>query len=334
MKSAKNSGAPESPAACPLRPSQPGKDTLVKPGESASTDAKPGYVGRFAPSPTGALHFGSLLAALASFLDARAHHGRWLLRMEDLDPSREPAGAAQQILETLDAFALHWDGVVIYQSDRLTEYHNTLTFLNDQNLTYGCDCSRQRIRGNHGVYDNACRNRTSPPIDDFAIRLRLPDINIQFEDRIQGMYQQNLPSQCGDVVLRRRDGLIAYQLAVVVDDAWQGVTDVVRGYDLIDSTPRQIALQQILGYPTPRYAHIPVACNTLGQKLSKQHFAKALEPSNCRVYLREALRFLGQDLRGSPPSETPQRLLQRAIERWDIQRVPKLANIPVGHQLG
>jgi glutamyl-Q tRNA(Asp) synthetase len=334
MKSAKNSGAPESPAFCPLRPSAHVENTLLEPGVASSTDAKPSYVGRFAPSPTGTLHFGSLLAALASFLDARAHQGRWLMRMEDLDPSREPAGAAQQILETLDAFALHWDGEVIYQSDRLSQYHTTLSFLNDQNLTYGCDCSRQRIRGNQGVYDNVCRNRACPPIDDFAIRLRLPDINIQFEDKIQGMYQQNLPSQCGDVVLRRRDGLIAYQLAVVVDDAWQGVTDVVRGYDLIDSTPRQIALQHILGYQTPRYAHIPVACNTLGQKLSKQHFAKALEPSNSRVYLREALRFLGQDLSGSPPSETPQSLLQRAIERWDIQRVPKLANIPVGHQLG
>ena len=334
MKSAKNSGAPESPAARSLRPSSPGKSTLVEPGEPSSTDAKSDYVGRFAPSPTGTLHFGSLLCALASFLDARAHHGRWLLRMEDLDPSREPAGAAQQILETLDAFALHWDGDVIYQSDRLTEYHNSLAFLNDQNLTYGCDCSRQRSRSHEGVYDNLCRNRASPPTDDFAIRLRLPDTNIQFKDRIQGIYQQNLPSQCGDVVLRRRDGLIAYQLAVVVDDTWQGVTDVVRGYDLIDSTPRQIALQQILGYPTPRYAHIPVACNTLGQKLSKQHFAKALEPSNSRVYLREALRFLGQDLSGKPHTETPQSLLQRAIERWDIQRVPKLANIPVGHQLG
>ena len=334
MKSAKNSGAPESPAGCPLRPSAHVKNTLLEPGASSSTVAKQSYVGRFAPSPTGTLHFGSLLAALASFLDARAHQGRWLLRMEDLDPSREPAGAAQQILETLDAFALHWDGEVIYQSDRLPQYHTTLTFLNDKNLTYGCDCSRQRIRGNQGVYDNVCRNRASPPIDEFAIRLRLPDISIQFEDRIQGIYQQNLPTQCGDVVLRRRDGLIAYQLAVVVDDAWQGVTDVVRGYDLIDSTPRQIALQHILGYQTPRYAHIPVACNSQGQKLSKQHFAKALEPSNSRVYLREALRFLGQDLSGSPPSETPQRLLQRAIERWDIQRVPKLANIPVGHQLG
>jgi glutamyl-Q tRNA(Asp) synthetase len=292
------------------------------------------YVGRFAPSPTGALHFGSLLAALASFLDARANQGVWLLRMEDLDPSREPAGAAQQILETLQAFSLHWDGPVVYQSERLSEYHQTLKTLTDQAFTYGCDCSRQRVRAIQGIYDNRCRSRLTPPTDDFAIRLRLPDINIQFEDSIQGVYRQNLCSQCGDVVLRRRDGLIAYQLAVVVDDAWQGVTNIVRGFDLIDSTPRQIALQRILGCPIPRYAHIPVACNAMGQKLSKQHFAKALEPSNSRASLREALRFLGQDLSGSPPSETPQSLLQRAIERWDIQRVPKLANIPVGQPFG
>lgn len=278
------------------------------------------------------MHFGSLLAALASFLDARANHGMWLVRMEDLDPSREPAGAAQQILETLQTFGLHWDGPVVYQSERLSEYHHTLKTLTDQGHTYGCDCSRQRVRANQGIYDNQCRGRLTPLTDDFAIRLRLPDVNIQFKDSIQGVYRQNLCSQCGDVVLRRRDGLIAYQLAVVVDDAWQGVTDIVRGFDLIDSTPRQIALQRILGFTTPRYAHIPVACNALGQKLSKQHFAKAVEPSNSRVYLREALRFLGQDLDGSLQSETPQSLLQRAIERWDIQRVPKLANIPVGQQ--
>lgn len=278
------------------------------------------------------MHFGSLLAALASFLDARANHGMWLVRMEDLDPGREPAGAAQQILETLQTFGLHWDGPVVYQSERLSEYHHTLKTLTDQGHTYGCDCSRQRVRANQGIYDNQCRGRLTPLTDDFAIRLRLPDVNIQFKDSIQGVYRQNLCSQCGDVVLRRRDGLIAYQLAVVVDDAWQGVTDIVRGFDLIDSTPRQIALQRILGFTTPRYAHIPVACNALGQKLSKQHFAKAVEPSNSRVYLREALRFLGQDLDGSLQSETPQSLLQRAIERWDIQRVPKLANIPVGQQ--
>lgn len=292
------------------------------------------YVGRFAPSPTGALHFGSLLAALASFLDARAHQGRWLLRMEDLDPAREPPGAAQQILDTLNDFGLHWDGPVVYQSQRIDVYQQVLATLINNQQVYRCDCSRQRVRAMNSIYDNHCRERASPPASDYALRLKLPDISISFDDRIQGHYQQQLTQECGDIVLCRRDGLIAYQLAVVVDDAWQGVTDIVRGYDLIDSTPRQIALQQILSHPQPRYAHIPVATNQQGQKLSKQHFAKALDGRDAKQYLHEALRFLRQDLPAGSNRETPASQLQRAIERWDIQRVPKLANIPVRQQLG
>lgn len=292
------------------------------------------YVGRFAPSPTGALHFGSLLAALASFLDARAQQGRWLLRIEDLDPAREPPGAAQQIMDMLEEFGLHWDGPVVYQSQRLHAYEHALQTLQQQDLVYPCDCSRQRVRELNGIYDNHCRQRPSPPPGDCALRLKLPAIAQGFEDRIQGYRQQQLTQECGDVVLRRRDGLIAYQLAVVVDDAWQGITDVVRGHDLLDSTPRQIALQQMLGLPQPQYAHIPVACNQQGQKLSKQHFAKALDRRNARQYLREALSFLRQDLAASSNRETPASQLQRAIERWDIHRIPKLANIPVSSQLG
>jgi glutamyl-Q tRNA(Asp) synthetase len=292
------------------------------------------YVGRFAPSPTGALHFGSLLAALASFLDARANQGRWLLRMEDLDPAREPPGAAQQILDTLSDFGLHWDGPVVYQSQRIDAYQQVLHTLTERNLVYRCDCSRQRVRAMNSIYDNQCRTRESLPESAYAIRLKLPDVSIGFEDRIQGHYQQQLTHDCGDIVLCRRDGLIAYQLAVVVDDAWQGITDIVRGYDLLDSTPRQIALQQMLSYPQPRYAHIPVASNQQGQKLSKQHFAKALDGRDARQYLHEALRFLRQDLPPDSNRETPASQLQRAIERWDIQRVPKLANIPVRQQLG
>ncbi|MBU2098469.1 MAG: tRNA glutamyl-Q(34) synthetase GluQRS [Gammaproteobacteria bacterium] len=292
------------------------------------------YVGRFAPSPTGALHFGSLLAALASFLDARAHQGRWLLRMEDLDPAREPPGAAQQILDTLDDFGLHWDGPVVYQSQRIDVYQQVLSALISQLQIYRCDCSRQRVRALNSIYDNQCRNRPDPPETDYALRLKLPDTTIGFNDRIQGHYEQQLTRDCGDIVLRRRDGLIAYQLAVVVDDAWQGITDVVRGYDLLDSTPRQMALQQILQYPSPRYAHIPVASNQQGQKLSKQHFAKALDGRDAKQYLYEALRFLRQDLPTGSNRETPASQLQRAIERWDIQRIPKLANIPVRQQLG
>lgn len=291
------------------------------------------YVGRFAPSPTGALHFGSLLAALASFLDARANQGRWLLRMEDLDPAREPPGAAQQVLDTLDDFGLHWDGPVVYQSQRLEVYRQALETLRELNLVYPCDCSRQRVRAMNSIYDNACRDRLDPPGSDFAIRLRLPDTVLAFEDRIQGRYEQQLTRECGDIVLRRRDGLFAYQLAVVIDDAWQGITDVVRGYDLVDSTPRQIALQQMMNFPQLRYAHIPVATNQQGQKLSKQHFARALDGRAAKQYLHEALRFLRQDIPAGSNRETPASQLQRAIERWDIQRVPKLANIPVRQQL-
>ena len=292
------------------------------------------YVGRFAPSPTGALHFGSLLAALASFLDARAHQGRWLLRMEDLDPAREPPGAAQQILDTLADFGLHWDGDVVYQSQRIPVYRRVLDSLIAQKRVYRCDCSRQRVRAMNSIYDNRCRQRPDAPESDYALRLQLPDTMLAFDDRIQGHYAQHLTRECGDIVLCRRDGLIAYQLAVVVDDAWQGVTDIVRGYDLIDSTPRQIALQQMLSFTQPQYAHIPVACNQQGQKLSKQHFAKALDGRDAKQYLHEALRFLRQDLPAGSNRETPASQLQRAIERWDIQHVPKLANIPVRHQLG
>lgn len=291
------------------------------------------YIGRFAPSPSGALHFGSLLAALASFLDARAHRGQWLLRMEDLDPAREPPGAAQQILDTLVDFGFSWDGPVLYQSQRIPDYHKILQQLQVRQLIYPCDCSRQRIRALNGIYDNHCRGRHTVP-SPHALRLQLPDTVLAFDDRIQGHYEQDLRRDCGDVVLLRRDGLVAYQLAVVVDDALQGITDVVRGYDLIDSTPRQIALQQMLGLPTPRYAHIPVACNRQGQKLSKQHFARALDSREASLYLTEALKFLGQDTGSGQRREKPAAILERAAERWDIQRVPKLANIPVRDHLG
>lgn len=286
-------------------------------------------IGRFAPSPSGALHFGSLLAALASFLDIRSRGGQWLLRMEDLDPGREPAGAADQILRTLEDLALTWDGAVLYQSRRLDAYETALTELAERGLTYACDCSRQRVRSLGGVYDNLCRARTAPPAGSSAMRFRVPDKECCIDDRIQGRYCQHLRHDCGDFVLRRRDGLIAYQLAVVVDDQWQGITDVLRGHDLLDSTPRQIALQQALGYRQPEYAHIPVATNHRGQKLSKQHFARPLQLDSASVYLYEALAFLRQqppvELRKAPPAEQ----VAWAIPNWDIQRVPKLATIRV-----
>ncbi|MGB4246372.1 MAG: tRNA glutamyl-Q(34) synthetase GluQRS [Pseudohongiellaceae bacterium] len=295
---------------------------------------KADYIGRFAPSPSGPLHFGSLVAALASYLDARANNGLWLVRMEDLDPAREPPGAADEILSTLEHFGLHWDGSVLYQSQRLDAYQEALQTLQDKGLIYACDCSRSQIQEIGGVYDNRCRTRAlsvAPSGPSAALRVKVADEIIRFEDAVQGPQQQDLMRECGDFVLLRKDGLFAYQLAVVVDDAFQHITDVVRGHDLLHSTPRQIYLQRLLGYPTPRYAHIPVAVNELGQKLSKQHFAAPVSPESPSTQITAALRFLGMnpdaDLAGTPPVA----LLEWATGHWHIQAVPKLANIRLDH---
>ncbi len=290
--------------------------------------SKADYTGRFAPSPSGPLHFGSLVSALASYLDARFHRGRWLLRMEDLDPAREPPEAMDNILRALDQFGLHWDGDVLFQSQRLTEYKEALQQLREQGLIYKCDCTRLQIQAMGGVYDNRCRNR-SDFVTGGAERVQVSGNTVFFTDAIQGPQQQQLLRECGDFVLRRKDGLIAYQLAVVVDDAFQNITDIVRGSDLLDSTPRQIYLQQKLNFLTPHYAHVPVAVNEFGQKLSKQHFADPLDTSDPSAEIYRCLRFLGQrpplELVGAPSVS----LLSWAITHWDIQAVPKLANIPL-----
>ncbi len=283
-------------------------------------------IGRFAPSPSGPLHFGSLVAATASYLDVRHRKGRWLLRMEDLDPAREPPGAADQILRALEAHGLHWDGPVLYQSSRLDAYAEALAELRRQGRLFACRCSRQQIQADGGVYDGRCRTLGLPDKGN-AIRLRVDDVQVDFIDAIQGPQSQHLKQACGDVILRRKDGLYAYQLAVVVDDAWQGVTDILRGSDLLDSTARQIFLQQRLGLPTPRYAHVPVAVNELGQKLSKQHFAQALALEHCSGALLQALRFLGQAPEPALTRASVDEILAWAVQHWDIQAVPKLANI-------
>lgn len=293
---------------------------------------KADYIGRFAPSPSGPLHFGSLIAALASYLDARSAHGQWLLRMEDLDPAREPPEAAAQILSTLEALCLHWDGPVLYQSQRLAAYADALADLQGRGLIYSCDCSRLQIQAMGGVYDNRCRLRQLQPMEG-ALRVVVPDESFDFVDMIQGPQQQNPLRECGDFVLRRKDGLFAYQLAVVVDDAFQKITHVVRGSDLLDSTPRQLYLQKLLGFPCPHYAHIPVAVNDSGQKLSKQHFAAPLDLQRPTAQLLAALQFLGQ-LPGQQPdphlaTASPTELLVWGAAHWDIQAVPKLATIPL-----
>lgn len=288
------------------------------------------YTGRFAPSPSGPLHSGSLITALGSFLDARSHHGQWLVRIEDLDPPREQAGAADSILRTLEACGLYWDGAVLYQHTRLDAYRAALDELLTKDLTYPCACSRREIadsgiRGLEGlVYPGTCRNGLPPGKSGRAVRLRVPDHEmLEFHDRLQGILRQNLAHEIGDFVLQRADGYFAYQLAVVADDAFQRVTHVVRGADLLLSTPRQIYLQRCLGLPTPIYMHLPVAVNAAGEKLSKQTGAAPLDAKRPTLALFKALEVLRQ----APPeqlrNETPAALLTWAIAHWHPQNLQR-----------
>jgi glutamyl-Q tRNA(Asp) synthetase len=298
----------------------------------ASSDARhsgrtTAYCGRFAPSPSGPLHFGSLATALASFLQARRHGGRWLVRMEDLDTPRNLPGADATILRQLDAFGLSPDSAVLNQSTRLRAYSDALAHLADRHLTFGCGCSRQDI--GEGIYPGTCRGGLPPGRRARAVRVRVTDETIVFHDAVQGEFRQNLAREVGDFVVRRADNIVAYHLAVVVDDAWQGVSEIVRGADLLDSTPRQIFLQRLLGLPTPRYAHLPIAINEQGQKLSKQNGARAIAATRPAVMLRACLEFLGQQpepqLRGATPSE----VLDWGVAHWSLSRVPRCATIVV-----
>ncbi len=287
------------------------------------------YVGRFAPSPTGPLHFGSLFAAIASFLDARANEGLWLLRMEDLDPPREPEGAAEQILQQLQDFHLLWDADVLYQSTRIPAYDEVLTSLETKELCFNCSCTRPQVREMGSVYDGHCRDLEIKESEQSAVRFLTEPVDVSFTDGVCGHYSQNIEQDVGDFVIKRKDGLYAYQLAVVVDDEYQQITHVVRGADLLDSTPRQIFLQQQLGYRTPVYAHIPILLNDQGQKLSKQHFAKAIDSNNAKELVFRSLALLGQNPPQALLREQVRPQLDWAIEHWDIQAVPKLANIPL-----
>lgn len=269
-------------------------------------------IGRFAPSPTGPLHFGSLVSAVASFLDSKQSAGQWLLRMEDIDPPREVPGASSQILAQLEAHGLLWDKTVLYQSDRLASYIDAVDQLKNNGLVYPCQCNRQRIAGLGGIYDGQCRELQLQD-DNATLRLCLGDNNrIQrFDDQIMGRVEQNLHSGVGDFAVRRRDGLFSYQLAVVVDDEFQGITHIMRGSDLLDSTPRQIFLQKCLGYRQPEYAHLPVALNRDRQKLSKQNHAAALVTGRESVNLWMALAWLQQR-----PPPVLQRLDVGEILNW------------------
>ena len=288
------------------------------------------YVGRFAPSPTGLLHIGSLLTAAASYADARAHGGRWLVRMEDLDPPREMPGAADHILNTLEQFGFEWDGEVVYQSRRHALYRAALEDLTARGLAYPCTCSRKdwhaasRLGADGFVYDGTCARKKQPALSPFsdraAWRMRVPDETVAFHDRIVGAYGQNLAQDIGDFVLLRADGFWAYQLAVVVDDGEQGITHIVRGQDLLVSTPRQIYLQSSLHLPTPHYAHLPLLINRHGQKWSKQTRAEPLDMHRREALLRQVMGYL--KLPPAPAVDKPQELLDWAVQHWRLQTVP------------
>lgn len=271
-----------------------------------------GYRGRFAPSPTGPLHFGSLVAALGSWLDARHHDGRWLLRIEDIDPPRERPGAAAAQLRTLEAMGLRADEPPLWQSSRGDAYDAALAKLLAAGLAFECRCSRSDLAPAGGIH-RACVERPSGL--NAALRMRMPAERVGFIDRLRGAQTQDLRQEIGDVVLRRSDGLYAYQLAVVVDDAWQGITDIVRGADLIGSTPRQIALQRMLGMSTPRYLHLPLALDGSGQKLSKSLAALPVDDRDPLAALRAAWRFLLPDL-PSPEAGGVEGWLQGAVAAY------------------
>ena len=251
------------------------------------------YVGRFAPSPTGRLHLGSMATAVASCLDARAHQGQWLVRIEDLDPPREVPGAAKDILDTLEAFGLRWDGDVLFQSERHDAYQEALNVLLAHGRAFGCVCTRKSLAG-EPVYPGHCRGGLSEGVSPRSFRFAMPEHRpaLTWSDRWAGM-QQFAPDGIGDFVLKRADGFWAYHMAVVVDDAHQAVTDVVRGDDLLDSTPAHLALVDALSLEAPRYAHVPVVKNAQGQKLSKQTLAEPVDPGSRDEVLRLVFGHLG-----------------------------------------
>lgn len=276
------------------------------------------YKGRFAPSPTGPLHFGSLITALASYCEAKSHGGQWLVRIEDTDIPRIQAGAEAAILNALEAFGFEWDEPVVRQQDRLEYYEQALEQLNNNDQIYACQCSRKQLTG-FATYPQTCRY-LKLPFDQHAIRLKTSNQTICFDDLIQGHCCESLSQTTGDFVLKRRDSIISYQLAVVVDDALQGITHVVRGADLLDNTARQIWLGWCLNVPMLSYCHIPLAMNEHGQKLSKQNLAKPLDLIQAPQLIQQALQALNQP---DVDMDKPANMLAQAVRQWDIGRVAK-----------
>jgi glutamyl-Q tRNA(Asp) synthetase len=281
--------------------------------------------GRFAPSPTGDLHFGSLIAAVASYLEAKSRGGNWLVRIDDLDPPREIRGSADRILVALQSFGMRSDRPVVFQSRRTGAYRAALQKLLDKGLAFHCGCTRSELPAS-GVYPGTCRNGLPRGKSPRAVRLTVSDEPVRFVDGIQGEISEGLFDTCGDFVIWRADGLPAYQLAVVVDDAWQGVTEVIRGCDLLGSTARQVHVARCLGLSSPRYAHHPVAATPGRHKLSKRLGSDPIDNSSRSHTLELALKFLGQ----APPAGLPlDELWKWALDHWNIERVPRKERIEI-----
>lgn len=278
------------------------------------------YIGRFAPSPSGELHFGSLIAALGSYLQARAQNGIWRVRIEDIDPPREVPGAASTILRQLEHYGLHWDGEVLWQSQRHEAYRERLAWLHEQGHCYYCTCTRARIHAVGGVYDGHCRDLRLGA-NDAALRLRQTRPVLAFYDRLRGTLVADEALAREDFIIHRRDGLFAYNLAVVVDDHFQGVSEIVRGADLIEPTVRQISLYQHFGWQAPDYVHLPLAVNAQGNKLSKQNHAPALPEGDPRPEIMRALMFLNQDIEQEWRALSIEDLLKNAVANWDPQKI-------------
>ncbi|QDE47820.1 tRNA glutamyl-Q(34) synthetase GluQRS [Enterobacter hormaechei] len=279
------------------------------------------YIGRFAPSPSGELHFGSLIAALGSYLQARARQGQWLVRIEDIDPPREVPGAAETILRQLEHYGLHWDGDVLWQSQRHDAYRERLAWLAEQGLSYNCTCTRARIQSVGGVYDGHCRTRHNGP-ENAAVRLIQRSPVTQFTDVLSGTIQADERTAREDFIIHRRDGLFAYNrrwLSMTIS----GVTEIVRGADLVEPTVRQISLYQQFGWTVPDYIHLPLAVNEQGNKLSKQNHAPALPDGDPRPVLIDALRFLNQNVTQEWQDLSLDELLKTAIADWALIAVPK-----------
>ncbi|MDV6251289.1 tRNA glutamyl-Q(34) synthetase GluQRS [Vibrio sp. EA2] len=277
------------------------------------------YVGRFAPSPSGPLHFGSLVAALGSYFQAKANHGTWLVRIEDLDPPREMPGATQAILQALQAYQLHWDGEVVYQSQRHHLYQAQIDTWLENGDAYYCQCTRKQIKQHGGFYPGTCRDKN---LKEGAIRLKMTKPIASFSDLKHGTIK--IPEQLvnEDFIIKRRDGLFAYNLAVVLDDIDQGVTEVVRGADLIEPTGRQISLYQILGQPEVSYLHLPLAIDDNGNKLSKQNHATAIDIDNPKPALLKAMTFLGFDIPDEIQASDIENILRWGCENWQLEQLP------------